>query len=63
MANDVILSFEIDGVTYEINNTYDGGESLLYADPDSEVFVNIMRGSETKRVELHITEANFTAVK
>ena len=63
MVNDVILSFEIDGVTYEINNTYDGGESLLYADPDSEVFVNIMRGSETKRVELHITEANFSAVK
>lgn len=62
-VNDIILSFEIDGVTYEVNNNYDGGEALLYADPDSEVFVNIMRGTEQKRIQLHITKANFSAVQ
>lgn len=61
--NDVLKSFEIDGRVFEINHTYDGAEALLYASPDSEIYVNYVRDGVAGRVRLYQTQANFTAVK
>lgn len=61
--NDVLKSFEIDGRVFEINHTYDGGEALLYASQDSEIYVNYERAGVDGRVRLYQTQANFTTVK
>ena len=62
MVGDVIKSFEIDGVTYEVKHNYDGGEILLNADADSEVYINVEREGTPLRVKLEITEDNFSRI-
>ena len=62
MVGDVLKSFEIDGVTYEIKDNYDGGEVLLNADVTSEIYVNVERAGVPVRVRLYTTAANFTVV-
>ena len=62
VVNDVIKSFEIDGVTYEINHTYDGGEALLYASPDSVLYMNIERAGVLMKVRIYISESNFSPI-
>ena len=61
--NDVLKSFEIDGRVFEINHTYDGSEALLYASPESEIYVNYERDGAAGRARLYITSENFSAVK
>lgn len=61
-VGDGILSLEIDGVTYSINNTYDGAEALLYADADSAVYANIIRNGVEMKVEIPLSAANFSAI-
>lgn len=63
MVDDVIRSFEIDGVTYALNYYYSGSEILLYADLGSTLFVNIERDGEAMRLRLPITESNFSKIK
>ncbi len=63
MVDDVIKSFEIDGVTYDLNYYYSGSEILLYADLGSSLFVNIERDGEAVRVELPIDENNFSHIQ
>lgn len=63
MVGDVIKSFEIDGVSYDLNYYYSGSEILLYADVGSRLFVNIERDGEPIRVELPIDENNFSKIQ
>ncbi|MBR5140122.1 MAG: trypsin-like peptidase domain-containing protein [Clostridia bacterium] len=61
-VGDVLLSFEIDGVTYAINNTYAGSEALLYSSVNSEVYANIIRDGAEMKIKLPISTANFSAI-
>ncbi len=63
MANDLIKSFEIDGVTYPISFSYDGGEALFNADLDSSLFINVERDGEPLRIEIPLGQDNFVSVQ
>ena len=62
MVGDVIKSFEIDGVTYELKHNYDGSEILLNADRSSEIYINVERSGEALRYRLYTTADNFISI-
>lgn len=63
MVGDVIKSFEIDGVTYEVKHNYDGGEILLNANLSSVIYINVERNGAPMRFRLNTTAQNFVKVQ